>query len=183
MNTNANLPKLAAVIFCWALTSIGVVLAQGAPQLSEELKVLEQFEGTWDTAAAALPAKLTPEGRRYTGRIRCELILDGQVMQGNGRFTRGDGSETDTLLLWTYDKRKKTYELAQYASSGTFNRWTGEWDAVSKSFTWRDIRDNGQIDTFTFQFKDSDTVQVTRELKDSDDTLYLFLVGEWTRKK
>ena len=153
------------------------------PTLSDEIKELQRFLGAWDTAAFARPAKLTPDGRQYTGRVHCEPILDGQVIQGKGRFSRGDGTGSDTVLMWTYDKRKKTYELAQYASSGTFNRWTGQWDAASKTFTFKDLRDNGQMDTFTFQFKDSDTIQVIRELKDSDGTIYLFLDGGWTRKE
>lgn len=183
MRVHAIPRKLVRVILYFAFALTALVFAQSAAERSDELTLLERFTGTWDTIAVSEPGDWTPEGMEFFGYIHCESILDGQVVQGNGRYSRTDGTESDNLTLWTYNKRIHSYQFSHYISYGTVNHYTGQLDPNSNTLILNDARDDGSVDTFSFEFENANTINIVREFKDSDGKQLYILKGTWTRRK
>jgi hypothetical protein len=148
-------------------------------KLPAEMKVLQRLIGTWDAAAVARPAVWTPKEVRTTSKVVRKWALDGRLLQDTSEIS--DGSEALSLL--TYDPARKAYRSWWFNSEGHTSKSTAQWDAASKTLSFKADLPDGLTSHASVRFIDQDRHDWTVRVTDGDGKVYFD--GEWkvTRRK
>jgi hypothetical protein len=138
------------------------------PPKPPELKVLENFVGTWDSETVAKPAEWTPKGVKTTGTNKYEWVLDGRFMQNTEQ--NGDAS---VVGWWTYNALAKAYRGWFFMSDGSTVEWKGRWDDEKGGLRMEADMGNGIVLTGVNRFPDKDTYEWIFLAKDQAGKVYL----------
>ncbi|HEY7117997.1 MAG TPA: DUF1579 family protein [Tepidisphaeraceae bacterium] len=149
------------------------------PPPPPELKVLQRFVGSWDTAGVSQVAEWTPREINTTGRVTMEWALGGRFVQGKGT----DTLPSELTMLWGYDADRRAYRTWLFNSLGLAIEWTGDWDDRAQTFVVRNDVGNGLTGTLTTRFVGDDRIEWRSQVKDGDGKLYHSWEGTWTRRK
>lgn len=118
MHTISPLGLILAVAVCSHVTA-----ADTRPDLRvKELKILDQFAGTWTGSQPGTKRKV---------QVTSEWILAGRVLKTDMKLT--DGREM--LVLRTYDPGLRKYVVSIWDSRGMAVILSGDWDAKQKTLT------------------------------------------------
>jgi hypothetical protein len=151
--------------------------AEQGPPRPVELKVLDQFLGTWDEAVTTKATQQNPKETKTTGVTANEWVLGVRFLQARNRRKPG-GQEF--LQLWTYDPQKKTYRSWHFTSMGQAYEWTDQWDEESKTISGKSVFGSA---VRKGRFIDKDTIDWTLVAKDKEGKVILDLQGKQTRRK
>ena len=147
--------------------------------LSSEQKVLDRFLGDWQQTFTIFEAEWTPNENRGTGTFSSTRILGGQFVQETGKKADGDSH----LTLYTYDKKRKSYRMWYFASSGQAGEVAGTWDAKTNTLIWKWDAANGLAGTGTHHFVNDDTYEYSTVIKDKSGKVFFHREGKSTRIK
>lgn len=115
--------------------------AQGADApLSDRLKVLDRFIGTWqnvDTEPTLFNRTVPAEEYTFS------RVLGGQFVQGQVKFA----DKITTMWMYTYDTNQKCYRFWRFPSMGRASEATGQWDADTKTIRWTYVGCGPEITT------------------------------------
>jgi len=153
---------------------------------SDELKVWDQYVGTWNLKGVNKRAEWNPEEQHFTGRAQIQWDLKGQFTNCQARFHfSGQTEDFDFLLLRTYDKEKKVFRSWYFDSNGVFPRsdTTGRWNPNAQTLTWTTDMGEGRTQTTIDRFLDKDTMQWSSVTKDKQGTTLWDTQGTGTRYK
>jgi Protein of unknown function (DUF1579) len=181
------------LVICLLLLGMAVHISLGAdakakaeppvapvpPPPPPELKVLQRFVGSWDTAGTSKVAEWTPKEIRTTGRITVEWALGGRFVQAKGT----DTLPTELTMLWGYDADRRAYRSWLFNSLGLAIEWAGDWDDRAQTFVVRNDAGNGLTGTLTVRFVADDRIEWRSQVKDGDGKMYHSWEGIWTRRK
>lgn len=161
-------PRILALAFLGILITSKPLCAEPAPPPPPELKLLDQFKGTWRYEFAVHKSEWTPEENKGTGTFTCQWTVGDRYMEEKG--TESDGSSH--LKLYAFDTEARVFRAWWFHSAGIFNEGTGKWDAAKRTFTFTTPRPNGSTGTSTMHFVDDNTVEWDVIFK--DDTKVCF---------
>lgn len=143
-----------------------------------ELKVLERLVGRWNSETVSRVAEWTPKETRATGVLTREWVLDGRFVQENSKQ-----SDTDAIVMFTYDSSKKEYRWWMFNAKGHAMEMAGQWDEPSKTFSFKADLGNGLVNTSTMHFIDNDMHKWRASVKDRQGKLYFDAEGTCKRTK
>ena len=148
---------------------------------SDEQKVLDAFLGTWRSEQKVQQAPATGEWKTTTTDLAYSRILGGKFVQERGKGTGAD--KTETLVMFTYDTRGKSYRLWWFSSTGQTLEAAGKWDAETKTITWRRVDNNAPEFTMTarHRFANDNAIEWDVEAKDGKGKVTFRLDGKATR--
>jgi hypothetical protein len=172
------------------VAAVGVFLLSGLPseaqettpiQQSPELKVLQQFIGSWEQQIVAKPAEWTPEKTTMGLTTKVEWILGGRMLEIEAAWSPNN---LEGLALMTYDAEEKVYRMWYFDSNGGIPRGEtrGKWDEATKTFTWESSPVNGNTTTQFHRFIDKDTHEWTMVVKDGTGKVCLDMESKAKRK-
>lgn len=155
---------------------------------SPELKVLDQFAGTWTVKATLKRLEWNPEDKNYVGRYEAMWVLNGRFLKQEGRLQNVKNPRTDYfeyLNLWTYDTDKKEYRNWYFDSMGSFNRsdTSGKWNLYTKNLVCTSKLEEGRIVTILYDIVDENTIYWSTVLKDKNGSILQNMQGTSTRLK
>lgn len=119
--------KLVALVFVISL--IGTI---AAAQQTNEIKILNQWLGSWTSDIVTKPSKWIPEQMQWVETTEVQWVVE-QHMHMQLIANRNDKQEN--LVLQRYNPKNKKYELWTFNpdSSGYY---VGNWNERSKTMTW-----------------------------------------------
>lgn len=121
-------------------------LSQTPDAQSPQLKVFDNYVGTWD-----LDIRVN-ESPVLKGTIRAERILDGRYLRQIIRVQQPEGEHVLTMhFLMTWDEEDETYRNWVFVSNGETMTWDGRWNAESRSMSWKGTQDQRTL-TLTSEF-------------------------------
>jgi len=172
------------------LAAVSVILLSGLRgeaqeattiQQSPELKVLQQFIGSWEQQVVSKPAEWTPEKTTMTLTSKGEWILGGRVLQAKAEWSP---SGTKALLLMAYDEENKEYRQFYFDSNGGMPRGEnrGKCDEATKTFTWKGTLPNGNTSTQIHRLIDNERHEWTFVIKDRTGEVLLDMEAKAKRK-
>ena len=152
-----------------------------APKRSAEQKVIDLFLGEWKGTSTALKAAWHPKETRATDTSSCVSILGGRFTESRGKVSDG----TTSLVLTTYDRRKKCYRMWYFNSTGITSESRGQWDAETKALTLTVVNDpdSGVTGTGTVRVVDKGEIEWTWVIKAPDGSVGFHMKGKNTRVK
>jgi len=136
-------PIMKRLLTLWALLPLLSCAVHLDAAIPEELKVLGHFVGEWEGTIRDQPTDY---------EVKSEWILNGQVVRQKQIFQ--DGAET--LILRGYDSNSEKYFLNLHDSRGVHYMLTGDWNADTKTFTFRGHSGETAV-TITSKFRNQDT--------------------------
>jgi hypothetical protein len=142
-------------------------------KLPGEMKVLARLVGKWNATAIAKPAVWTPKETRTTSKVTRTWVLDGHFLQDASEASDG----TLGLSLFTYDPQRKAYRSWWFNSEGHTSQSTGEWDAASKTLSFKADAGEGLTSRGSMRFIDQDRHNFTVIITDEAGKVYFH--GEW----
>ncbi|MDP6543379.1 MAG: DUF1579 family protein [Phycisphaerae bacterium] len=153
---------------------------KGKPaERSTEQKVLDLSVGDWKGTATVVKAPGNPKAVSLTGTQSVLRVLGGRFIQENGKASDGGAF----LDLRTYDVRRKCYRMWFFHSQGSMTKYTGKWNAKTKTMTWLSDQGNGGTSGFKVQYPDDNTVKWSLVVKDPDGKAVFRMKGKNTRVK
>lgn len=172
---------LLRILFAAASVVCGTAPAraaeEGAPK-PPELQVLERLVGEWNSESVSRVAEWTPVEARTTGVLTREWMLNGFFVQ-----ERAMQSDTDALVIFTYDSSKRSYRYWQFNGKGHAFETSGQWDEASKTLNCTADLDNGLTNTSSIQFIDNDTHTWKAIVRDRQGKVYFDGEGTCRRRK
>ena len=174
--------KMTPKMSCFSVLAIVCVslfspAAEPAKSKPNELKVLERLLGTWNSESVNRVAEWTPVEARAKGVLAREWVLGGRFLQEKGNHSNGD-----SVVMFSFDDEKKLYRSWFFHSDGNTTETKGQWDEGTLTFTF--VSDlNGMKNTSTIKFIDKDTHIWTAVVKDSKGTVFYNGEGKCTRRK
>jgi len=147
-----------------------------------ESKVLARLIGTWKdeatikagegTAAADLP-------KQETSTYQMKWIAKGRILECRGSTSEG---KKKTLLVVTFDPKKKTFHRWFFHSEGYTSESTGQWDEKAKTLTWT-AEVGGKTEVSVWKFNKDNAFDWTRMAKDSKGNVSANMKGTAVREK
>lgn len=124
---------------------VSIIVSVGAASADEpppELKLLEDYVGTWDEVVSNKATEWIPEAGKVTSVTKKTWAMGNKFVRMEGKFTPGDN---DFLSLLTYDPHAKVYRTWYFDSGGGMPRgsMTGKWDERTCTMTWTGADDDG----------------------------------------
>ena len=172
--------RVEVVVLMFLVGCLGRQSLAAEPPKPPELKVLEQFVGTWDCEAITKPAVWTPkEAHDKTVEVN-EMSLDGWFLHGSSTTTAG---KTNAILMNTYDPAQKAYRIWRFMSGGSCEEMRGEWDEAASTLTITTDLGHGITQKAAFHLIDKDHREYHVVAKDSDGKVYLEIQGIVNRRK
>jgi len=93
-----------------------------------ELKVLQNYVGTWDVKVAG--------DEVANGENTARWILGGRFLEQSGFIVSENGTNrVEVTTLYTYDTTKKAYRSWSFLSTGNTSQADMTWDARTKTMT------------------------------------------------
>jgi len=160
------------------LTAVLVIGAEA--DVPPQMKVLEQFLGTWKTDSFLDSAERNPENRHYTRTEKAEVTLGGRYLQIK-RYN--DAATLSGLTLYTYHEATEKYRLWHFSSSGMAEDGTGQWDAETKTFTVTGDTDDGGAWKHSEHFIDENNREATFIAKNKDNEVFVKIRYKSARQK
>lgn len=148
-------------------------------QLPPELRVLERYQGSWNTDIVNKVAEWNKKETQITGTLTGEWVLEGRYMQIKGKSSTG----VETIQMRTYDSQQKRYRAWVFDSTGTAATSTGQWDEDAKTMTWKGDLANGITGINTVHFDGTDTVEWRLIAKNDEGKVFLDMDGKFRRRK
>ena len=175
-----RLRLLSSIVAALSVLSIApsVCSAQGAAA-SPEQKVLDQFVGKWDETYEVAKTDFTPEARKGTAKVDYRSVLGGKFVQQDAEHSDG----ASAMLMYTYDEQESQYRGWWFSSMGLTSEYEGEWDADSKTMTWRTVEGSPVASTIVKKFVDGDHIEWEVTVKGDGDQLYFSMKGKSVRVK
>lgn len=170
-------------LICVAIQSllfVATVAPAAEPDTSKpaELKVLERLVGKWDSESVSRVAEWTPKEGRAKGILTREWVLNGRYVQETSKQ-----SDTDAIVMFTYDTAMKAYRWWLFNSEGNNFDTSGQWDEKTQTLTCKSELGNGLTNTSTIHFLDADTHKWTAIVKDGKGKIFFDAAGTCTRQK
>jgi len=167
--------KLVALVYVTSL--IGTT---ATAQQVTEIKVLNQWLGSWASDVVIKPSKWVPEQAHWKETSEVQWIVDRHMHM---QLITNRNEKQENLALQRYNPKSKKYELWTFNpdSSGYY---VGNWNEKSKTMTWKYV-DFGSgitgkiVDHFTGDGKWHQTVI----LKDKKGNILLDIEAERMRTK
>lgn len=156
---------------------LSVIFSATEPAKSRppELKVFERLVGTWNSDSVSRVAEWTPAEARAKGVLTREWVLDGQFLQEKGKHSNGD-----SIVMFSFDVKKKMYHSWFFYSNGNTTETYGQWDERTQTLTFTSDL-NGLKNTSTIKIIDEDTHQWTAVVKDAQGKVFYDGEGKCTR--
>ena len=165
----------------------GVGLAQQPGEKPKELESLGQYVGDWTTDVTDQPAALTPHEIKYRCLNHAEFVRNGWFLQHIEVKHIVGQPEKVWKAIWfqTFDTASSEYVTWFFQSSGNMGKYTGIWDAASRTFSFVLVLDYALPPDSTIKFAER---FVTNGLIDGTFTCnrndgHLFFDTVWTRKR
>jgi hypothetical protein len=102
---------------------------------SAELKILDQFLGTWRTKYRRAKAEWTPVEENGSADLVCTQELAGQMIRERGTYS----DQTTSTWLLTYDAEQRKYRSWWFNSLGMTAESNGRWDESTKTLFWTTV--------------------------------------------
>ncbi len=120
--------QLLLVLVLFAILLIATV---NSAAISQEMKVLNQYVGTWKSHIVFQPAAWSPRKEEVTGTTKIEWILKDQFQM----ITR-QSDKYEILEIQRYDEGTKKFHRWNFDANGGTSFWMGSWDDKSRTMTW-----------------------------------------------
>lgn len=133
------------------LEAESALVAKELGDRSAELKILDQFLGTWRTEYRQAKAEWTPEEKNGSADLVCTQELAGQVIRD--RSTHSD--QTTSTWLLNYDAEQRKYRSWWFNSLGMTSESSGRWDESTKTLSWTTVEPTEFKTTIQHRFPDS----------------------------
>lgn len=172
-----SLALLAVVII---LGPTWPALGQEPPKPVAELKVLDRIVGTWSAEYTCKPGVWMPDGKKSSGTVKYEWILDGRYLQGK---TSGFSDKSESIWLITYDPQMAAYRTWWFGTLGQAET-RGQWHTVTKELTLKGVGPDGEFSwTEAWRFPTPDRSDWTGIWKDKGGQVVMEIGIKYTRKK
>lgn len=147
-----------------------------------ELQALDYFVGEWSEQAVMKKAEWTPKETTSTATGKRQWILGKRVIENRGVWQPGN---IEFLHLQTYDPDRKEYRTWYFDSSGALPKGeeSGQWNAKTKTFTFKGVPGPGLTSHFTGRIVDDDHWEWTYLIKDGSNKKFLDISAKATRMK
>jgi hypothetical protein len=163
--------------FFVALAGLSPLAAQ-TPKDLPEMKVLQQFVGSWKYEATFFKSAWNPEEKHLTGTVTTAATLDGSYIEEKG--TDGEGGHSQKM--YTFDLQGGGYRAWWFSSRGLNNESTGTWDADKHTLTWTTKLPAGPTGVTTQHFVDEKTIEWAITFKDAEGNVTFRAEGKSTRQ-
>ena len=120
--------QLLLVLVLFAILLIATV---NSAAISQEMKVLNRYVGTWKSHIVFQPAAWSPRKEEVTGTTKIEWILKDQFQM----ITR-QSNKYEILEIQRYDEGTKKFHRWNFDANGGTSFWMGSWDDKSRTMTW-----------------------------------------------
>ena len=168
-------PQIAIAVTLTCLFTV-VSFAEDKDDRPAELKVLDQFVGTWSSETVSKAAEWTPKDVSYTGELTRKWVLNRQYVQ---EFA-SDGQQ---MVMFGYDKENRVYRCWFFPSKGRAHESTGHWDEKSKTLSTSEEMNDGITSYSRIRFVDKDTHVWSAIAKNKQGKEFFHMEGKVTRKK
>ena len=107
-------------------------------------------------------------------------FLHGRFIQSKIKSQPGN-----VLATWlaTYDTQAKAYRTWYFSSQGALTESLGQWDARTRTLTWKSSPQPGITSTARWHFTDDDTVEWDLLARDGSGKRFLDMHGKLVRQK
>src|SRR5581483_2653270 len=151
-----------------------------------ELKVLERWVGNRTLEVTGKPSVWEPEGSKWEGTSRGEVVLDGRFLYTTVK-AKGKLGKYEFVALRTYDQNKKVFPSWSYwitnKASG-INETTGQWDEDTRTMTDSGVdAARGTTAHSKMMFLDKDRLDFTFVVKDKEGKFLLNRHGTTRKSK
>jgi hypothetical protein len=166
----------------FAAAAYASVAAAEEPAASPELKVLDQWIGTWEEESTNKPTPWLPEVQTKTVVTKREWALRHRFVRAEGTW---EPDQTECLHLITFDAIAKKYRSWYFDSANTMPRGavTGEWDAEKKTMTWRGVDEGGNKTEGEHKIVDNDHHEWHFAIRGPGGETLLDVSGKSVRRK
>jgi hypothetical protein len=175
---------LAAAAILLGIINCPSVYAEERLTKPKELDTLGQFVGHWTSEVASKPAAPGQRGVMIRTVSQAEWILDGWFLQHIELSQVIDDPDKvqKSLRLWTYDAKMEKFVTWAFHSPGNSVSSSGNWDAVSKTFTLANVGPlPNSTAKVTEQFLDEKTIKGNLTFNDNVRRTLADLA--WTRNR
>jgi len=179
MKITHNLSPSFLLCLLGLMPGMAFAQADGAPNRSPELQVLEHYLGVWDVKTTIKPTGA--EEITVTSVSRRSWTIGGTFVQ----FQDTGHSLPEALeyqLLWTYDPVAKNYPgvMMNGPHSGAI---TGVWDEKTKTMHWKGKMGNGLTVEGRDRFIGNGRTEASGVFKNPDGDVVLEISWSNTRRK
>ena len=176
-DANSALMKFLPLAFVAAFIAIAPLRAEPAAP-PPELKILEQLVGKWHVEAIAHKTEWNAEERKITGDDSGAWTLGGRFLEWHG----ADSDKNTSLGLYTYDAQQRCYRHWWFGSGGFWNETTGQWDAATKTLTWKGTLPNGLAIAATYHFPSDGISEADVKVTDAGGNIYYYMTARGVRQ-
>ena len=170
--------KLHTIVFAFISSLVVIAPLHAEPAPPPELKALEQLTGKWRVEAVSHKAEWTPEDRKITGNDSGSWTLDGRFFEWRG----ADSDKNTSIGIYTYDEQQHCYRHWWFGSAGHWNETTGQWDAATKTFTWKGKLPTGLAIAATYHFPKDGISESDIRVTDDTGKLYFHMTARGVRQ-
>lgn len=172
-------PTVVCVLLAFWSTSLAVRAEDPAP--IPELKVLEDYVGTWEEVMTNKPTELMPRAERQVSTTKKSWTLGGRHIRMEGTWNPG---KNEFLSLLTFDPATKEYRTWYFDSGGGIPRGDmhGTWDERTRTMTWKSTDEFGNKTVGKTRLVDRDHHEWTVVMTDPNGKVLLDLQAKNTRK-
>lgn len=146
---------------------------------SAELRILDQFLGTWRTEYRQGKAEWTPEEKTGSADLVCTRDLAGQVIRERGTYS----DQTTSTWLLTYDAEQRKYRSWFFNSLGMTSESSGRWDPAMKTLFWTTVEPTEFKTTSQHGFPNSGKCDWQVLIQDTQGTTMFRMEGTSLRLK
>lgn len=120
--------ELVTVVFV-----ISLITTTATAQQSAEVKILNQWLGSWTSDVVIKPSKWVPEQVQWIETSEVQWIVDSHMHM---QLMANRNDEQENLALQRYNTKSRKYELWTFGpdSSGYY---IGSWNEKSRTMTWK----------------------------------------------
>ena len=123
--------KKLQLLLVLVLFAILLITTVNSAAISQEMKVLNRYVGTWKSHIVFQPAAWSPRKEEVTGTTKIEWILKDQFQM----ITR-QSDKYEILEIQRYDEGTKKFHRWNFDANGGTSFWMGSWDDKSRTMTW-----------------------------------------------
>ena len=123
--------KKLQLLLVLVLFVILLITTVNSAAISQEMKVLNRYVGTWKSHIVFQPAAWSPRKEEVTGTTKIEWILKDQFQM----ITR-QSDKYEILEIQRYDEGTKKFHRWNFDANGGTSFWMGSWDDKSRTMTW-----------------------------------------------
>jgi len=120
--------KLVTLVFATSL-----IATSATAQQASEVKVLNQWLGSWKSDVVIKSSKWVPERVQWTEKAEVQWIADRHMHM---QLIVNGNDEQENLALQRYNQKSKNYEMWTFGPDNS-GYYVGSWDKESRTMTWR----------------------------------------------